>query len=174
MTRTAWSLLLSLLIGLAIIGWQWWSTDRGPYVAERTQAEVVRVADGDTVTVRDITGHEIKVRILGIDTPETVHPSKPDECYGPEASAYAKKTLTGTVVLAYSSTGDTTDRYGRTLAYVELLDGTDYGRRAVELGYARLYDGEKHDRQDRYQRAQKDAMKQEAGLWGQPTTEECN
>jgi micrococcal nuclease len=102
-----------------------------------TSAKVVRVVDGDTIVVDGGTGPQT-VRLLGIDTPETVHPEKPVQCYGPEASAYAKRLLSGrTVRLVYDR--ERVDRYGRWLAYVYLVGR---GRvfvngRMVELGFAR-------------------------------------
>ena len=58
----------------------------------RVHGTVVSVADGDTVTVKFASGQE-KIRLIGVDTPETVHPTKPVGCFGPEASAYTKALL---------------------------------------------------------------------------------
>lgn len=156
------SLILAVLMLLAVI----WSTgDRG--VAERTQATVIKIVDGDTIKVRDITDHQFTVRIIGIDTPETKHPDLPVQCYGPEASAFAADILAGrSVVLAYNPLGDAEDKYGRTLAYVELLDGTDYGLTAIQQGLARERDyDERYDRQHKYLKAQAAAERELAGLW---------
>ena len=75
---------------------------------------VVRVADGDTLTVRFEDGVEERIRLLDVDTPETVHPNRPEECFGAQASAFTK-TLTGQRV-AIEEMGR--DRYDRVLAYV--------------------------------------------------------
>lgn len=74
----------------------------GPVAAAAytTTATVVKVVDGDTVEVRYPDGGEDTVRVLAIDTPETKHPSKPVECGGPEATAFAKDPLSGRVVSA--------------------------------------------------------------------------
>lgn len=112
----------------------------GGHGAPFTAGTVVRVVDGDTIIVRGPGGSMEDIRLIGIDTPETVDPRRPVGCFGPEASAYAKHLLTGRrVVLQYDR--QTHDRYGRFLAYVWLA-----GRRAefvnarlVELGYARAY-----------------------------------
>jgi micrococcal nuclease len=101
---------------------------------------VVRVVDGDTIIVRGPGGRTEDVRLIGIDTPETVDPRRPVGCYGPEASAFAKHLLTGRkVVLRYDR--ETTDRYGRWLAYVWLAGPrvAFVNARLVELGYARAY-----------------------------------
>lgn len=82
------------------------------------------------------------MRLLAVDTPETVHPTKKIEYYGPEASAFTKDMLTGQKVwIEYGKTK--LDRYGRTLAYVWLEDGTLFNLTLIEEGYARVYDGAK-------------------------------
>jgi len=100
---------------------------------------VVRVVDGDTVYVR-AGSRSFDVRLLGIDTPETVDPHRPVGCYGPEASAYTKHLLTARRVrLVYDR--ERRDRYGRWLAYVYLLrDGRPalfVNALLVRAGYAR-------------------------------------
>lgn len=90
-------------------------------IAEQTPPEiypVTKVVDGDTLWV-DINGVNTKIRLIGVNTPETVSPSKPVECYGPEASNYTKSMLDGKYVglEADSSQGDV-DIYGRALRYV--------------------------------------------------------
>jgi micrococcal nuclease len=95
---------------------------------------VEHVVDGDTVIVR-AGGGALRVRLLGIDTPETVDPDRPVGCFGPEASAYTKHLLTGrSVTLVYDR--ELHDRYGRLLAYV-YLRGRFVNASLVEFGYAR-------------------------------------
>src|SRR6056297_3152519 len=81
------------------------------------KAQVVKNVDGDTIKVR-INGNEETIRMIGVDTPETVHPNKPVECYGKEASNFTKALcITGsTVYLTYD--WDPKDKYDRLLAYV--------------------------------------------------------
>ena len=77
---------------------------------------VTRVIDGDTASVR-VDGAERRVRFLGVDTPETVHPNKPVQFYGKEASSFTKESLTGKRVwLEYDVSPQ--DRYNRHLAYI--------------------------------------------------------
>jgi len=85
---------------------------------------VERVIDGDTIVV-SLLGEEERVRLIGVDTPETVAPNRPIGCYGPEASAFTKKQLEGKVVkLTTSAFQRPRDDYGRLLAYVWVdLDG---------------------------------------------------
>ncbi|WP_168226665.1 thermonuclease family protein [Tomitella fengzijianii] len=131
-------------------------------------ATVTRVVDGDTI-LAEAGGTQLRVRILGIDTPETVDPDQPTQCYGPEASAFAHDTLDGkTVTLRTDPAQDTADRYGRALRYVE-LDGTgDYSIAAARGGYAKPY--VYHDNPVRKARqiaaAAADARTAGRGLWG--------
>ncbi len=98
---------------------------------------VVGVVDGDTVVVDMGEGGEQVVRLLGIDTPETVHPERPPECFGAEASARLALLLPpGTAVLLQRDV-EARDRYGRLLAYVERLsDGLGVNASMVERGFA--------------------------------------
>lgn len=79
-------------------------------------AVISRVIDGDTASV-SVDGAERRVRFLGVDTPETVHPNKPVQFYGPQASAFTKGSLTGRRVwLEYDASPQ--DRYNRHLVYI--------------------------------------------------------
>lgn len=108
-------------------------------------ARVVRVVDGDTIHVQPAHGPQLTIRLLGIDTPETVKPGYTIGCGGPAASAHAHTVLDGTTVTVTTDpTQDTLDRYGRTLAYLTLPNGTDYSTTTVRLGYARTYTYDHH------------------------------
>jgi micrococcal nuclease len=101
---------------------------------------VSRVVDGDTVHVTDGRGSRIKVRVLGIDTPETVDPRVPVQCWGPEATQFATTTLLNKkVTLVTDPTQATRDRYDRLLAYVYLPDGANYSVLAARAGAAHSY-----------------------------------
>ena len=103
-------------------------------------ARVERVMDGDTIQVR-FEGNSYTVRLMGVDTPETKHPTKAVEYFGREASAFTKTHLEGkTVALVRDRTGDTTDRYGRWFRYV-YLDGDNFNARLIREGYAHAYQG---------------------------------
>lgn len=96
-------------------------------------ALVTRVVDGDTIEV-DFRGEMLDIRLIGVDTPETVHPSEPVQCYGPQASQFTTSELEGEDVRLEFDI-ERLDRYGRTLAYVwrneelfnELLVAKGYG-----------------------------------------------
>lgn len=80
------------------------------------KAKIVAVSDGDTVTAR-IEGKDYNVRMIGVDTPETVHPSKPVAFYGKEASDFTKNNLTGKTVYLEKDVSER-DKYNRSLRYV--------------------------------------------------------
>lgn len=99
-------------------------------------ATVVRVVDGDTVKVAFAEGKEETVRLLLVDTPETVHPDKDVEPFGPEASAFAKRTLAGQKVGIELDVSER-DRYGRLLAYIWIGDRL-FNEMLLEEGLARV------------------------------------
>ncbi len=97
--------------------------------------QVVRVIDGDTIQVCCVFGDRVKVRYIGVDTPETHHPMRGVEPYGKEAAEANRKLVDGkTVRLEFDV--EQRDRYGRLLAYVYLEDGTFVNAWLVENGYA--------------------------------------
>lgn len=97
---------------------------------------VVEVIDGDTIVV-DLAGEERTVRLLGIDTPETHHPSKPIECHGPEASARLAELLPEGSTVQLTRDVELYDVYGRVLAYVTRLpDGLDVNLTMAAEGHA--------------------------------------
>jgi micrococcal nuclease len=91
-----------------------------PALAQSTQTVTVeRVVDGDTIVVNPAVSGTENVRLLGVDTPETVDPNEPVEPYGPEASAFTKQQLEGErVTLIFDQ--ERTDQYDRVLAYVRI------------------------------------------------------
>jgi micrococcal nuclease len=135
-------------------------------------ATVARVVDGDTIEV-SLNGAVEDVRLIGINTPETVDPSSPVECFGPEASNRAKELLTGaTVYLEADASQDERDRYDRLLRYVWLPDGTLVNLQLVREGYAFEYTyTTPYHYQAEFQRAQGEADTQDVGLWSPAT---CN
>lgn len=132
-------------------------------------ATVTRVVDGDTIVATTEDGDELRVRILGIDTPESVHPDESVECYGPEASEWATSVLDGqTVTLRTDPTQAETDRYDRALRYVALENGTDYSVLAAREGMAEPYvfGGEPVSKADEIDAAAAEAEAEGRGLWG--------
>ena len=99
-------------------------------------ARVIEVIDGDTLVVAFADGSTDTVRLLGINTPETHHPTKPVECYGPEASAFTTRQLAGRVVRLEGDV-ESRDIYGRRLAYV-VVGNRRFNDELLRKGYARL------------------------------------
>lgn len=98
-------------------------------------ARVVRVVDGDTIVVR-LGGEEERVRYIGVDTPESVKPGAPVECFGKRAAAENRRLVEGRRVRLVAD-AEARDRYGRRLAYVyRASDGLFVNRALVERGYA--------------------------------------
>ncbi|MCO1659185.1 thermonuclease family protein [Pseudonocardia humida] len=127
------------------------------------------VVDGDTVHVLDGRGSKIKVRVLGIDTPETRDPRKPVQCWGPEATQFATATLLGQqVTLVTDASQDARDRYGRVLAYLVLADGSNYSVLAASAGVARSYVYNRNPVSEHaaITAAEADARTGGRGLWG--------
>jgi len=141
---------------------------------------VSRVVDGDTIRVRR-AGQERKVRLIGIDSPESVKPDSPVECFGPQASQFASRLLDGQqVVLEFDPSQGDTDRYGRTLAYVwRTLPASDqaagspeatsyalFNLEAIEGGFAReaTY-ADAYAWQRQFRQAEDVARSAGAGMW---------
>lgn len=134
---------------------------------QQNEQTVVDIVDGDTLKVA-YNGKIETVRLIGIDTPETVHPSKPVECFGLEASKKLKELVLGkTVRLEDDLSQDTTDRYGRLLRYVYLTDNTFVNLQMVRDGYAYEYTYKTPYRyQTEFKAAETNARNHALGLWG--------
>ncbi len=112
-----------------------WAEDHADDAEERFRL-VERVIDGDTLVLE---GGE-RVRLIGVDTPETVHPQKPVEYFGKEASKFTRGMVEGKRArLEYEHGVPQKDRYGRTLAYVYLENGMLLNLEIIERGYGHAY-----------------------------------
>lgn len=131
------------------------------------EARVDRVVDGDTfIAVR--AGQRLRVRLIGVDAPESVRPGYPVECWGPEASRVLTRTLpVGSRVRAAYQAGGRQDRYGRELWDVWLADGTFVQARLVRRGAAEAVAyPPQTDHADRLEHVEAGARSRGAGLWG--------
>lgn len=140
------------------------------------QAVIVRAVDGDTAVVR-IDGQEKRVRFLGVDTPETVHPNKPVQFYGKEASNFTKESLNGRRVwLEYDSNPQ--DRYGRHLAYIWLnnpktinestIRESMFNAKLLLGGYAKVMIIRPNKRyESEFRKFQDEARNKMLGVWSQ-------
>jgi micrococcal nuclease len=129
------------------------------------------VVDGDTVDLL-LGGRQERVRLIGVDTPETKHPDKPVECFGPEASAFTAQTLDQHQVWLTYKPDERYDKYGRLLAYLWLdLDGDPevelFNQELVARGYARVYPFFPFEYLDQFRQAEAQALSQGLGLWGE-------
>lgn len=133
---------------------------------------VTKVVDGDTIKV-SINGIEETLRLIGIDTPESVDPRKPVQCFGIEASNRAKELLSGKKVrLEADPTQGERDKYNRLLRYVWMEDGTFFNKKMILDGYAHEYTYNiPYKYQTEFKQAQKIAESNQSGLWS-PNT--CN
>ncbi|MBP1159337.1 thermonuclease family protein [Rhodococcus sp. PvR099] len=172
--RRKWILALGagavLAVGVALAAADRWTATEPVARADPRAMTIEYVYDGDTVRVRDVDG-ELTVRVLGIDTPETVKAGYTVGCWGPESTAYARSTLDGAAVqVTIDPRADAVDDYGRTLAHLTLPDGSDYGTAAVRAGMAKAYAyGRSTGRlTEEIARAESEARASGAGLWGPP------
>ncbi|WP_082486369.1 thermonuclease family protein [Frigoribacterium sp. Leaf186] len=136
--------------------------------AGSVEAVVDRVVDGDTVVVT-VAGERERIRLIGVDTPETVKPDAPVDCFGPEASSFTTSALPegATVWLEADASQGDADRYDRLLRYVWSPDGTMLNERLVAGGYGRedTYD-DAYRYRDRFVAAEASAEASRTGLWG--------
>lgn len=137
---------------------------------------VVKVSDGDTIEV-DLDGKTERVRLIGVDTPETVDPRRPVQCGGKAASDHTKSRLKDQDVRLQSDqgrgqTGDR-DKYHRLLRYVFLADGTDYNEELIREGFGHeyTYQSQRYDYQAEFKAAEIEAKTAQRGLWSPQT---CN
>ena len=148
--------LIILLFGLGLLFWS--------VPAHSESAVVVRVIDGDTITVQ-IAGAIRTIRLIGVDTPETVHPTKKVQPGGPEASAFAKAALDRqTVRLEADPEGDQVDRYDRLLRYV-YLNGENFNAILIREGYATAIRTFPYSRKREFLRLEALARKARRGIW---------
>lgn len=137
-------------------------------------AKVTRVVDGDTIHV-SIDGKDETVRLIGVDTPETHHPSQPVEPYGPEAESFTRSQLDGKTVYLEKDVQER-DKYGRLLAYVWLEKPTEFNDQEVRAkmfnarllldGYAQLLTIPPNVKYvDYFRQYQTEAREGNKGLW---------
>jgi len=134
--------------------------------AQSKTYKVVEVVDGDTIKIL-YDGVKTSVRLIGIDTPETVDPREPVQCFGKEASAKMKSLVDGKEVgIMFDSTQGTKDKYGRLLLYI-WVDNIFVNELMIKEGYAYEYTySTPYQYQTQFKEAQRLAESSESGLWG--------
>lgn len=157
---------LSLLVlGLSLI--IWYSQTNQTIIESRQPGlySISKFVDGDTIEV-NMNGHQERVRFIGVDTPETHKPNTPVQCYGPEASAFTKKTIGSHAVrLEADRLSTNRDRYNRLLRYVYLPDGTLVNEKLIIEGYGFYYPYFPFTKSDKFAQDSQIAMTNKKGLW---------
>ena len=163
--------LLAALVLLASALYSW-HRDGLPKFGDAGGGNVVKVVDGDTIKVR-VGGAVETVRMLGINTPETVDPRRPVQCFGKEASKRMHELLDGATVTLEAAAGrEDRDPYGRLLRYVRTASGEDANLLMLQGGFAYAYNvGSPHPRTAEYKDAERAAKAAGRGLWSPKT---CN
>lgn len=139
-----------------------------PDFAQLDQARVRRVVDGDTV-ILVLDGRDVRCRLIGVDTPETVHPHKPVEAYGRAASRFTTNLLKGERVwVELDETTGRQDRYGRLLAYLwRMPDGLMVNAEIVRQGYGHAYTRFPFERLELFRAYERRARRIGKGLWAE-------
>lgn len=159
------SALLLVLAALVLLRpWETWEELWRDEPPQSATAYVTRVVDGDTIEVR-LDGEEEDVRYIGVDTPETVKPDNPVECFGPQASSFNHHLVEHRRVrLVFGE--ERRDVYGRLLAYV-YLDGRFVNAELARRGLARTLTIPPNDRfAGHFKRLEIAAARAGRGLWG--------
>lgn len=135
-------------------------------IKDQSLYTVTKVYDGDTIEV-DMLGNKEKIRMIGVNTPETHDPRKPVECYGQAASDFTKQQLEGKRVrLQADPINQNRDRYNRLLRYVYLPDGTLYNAELIRQGYGFALTAFPFTKARDFQELEKTAKTANIGLWG--------
>ena len=114
-----------------------------------------------------MNGTQEKIRLIGVDTPETHKPNTPVQCYGPAAAAYTKNAIGSQPIrLEADPESSNRDRYGRLLRYVVLADGTNFDEQLIRNGYGFYYPYFPFTKSASFNDAQAAAMNEHKGLWG--------
>jgi micrococcal nuclease len=163
-SRSRRKILSALLVALALGAAAYLKRQAG--APERTvrplsqQRFCVRVIDGDTI---ELDGGE-RVRLIGVDTPETVDPRRPVQYFGHEASAFTRRMAEGKDV-RMEQDRDRRDQYGRTLAYVYLPDGTFLNAEIIRQGYGHAYTRFPFRYERQFVALEREARENGRGLW---------
>jgi micrococcal nuclease len=165
--RHGWAGLVLLVVTLLVAYVQ--QNDGAKQAVIQNQPGLYSVAhfvDGDTIAV-NMNGRVEKVRLVGVDTPETHKPNTPVQCYGPAAAAYTKNTIGSQKVRLVSDSKSTDrDRYDRLLRYIYLSDGHLLNEELIKGGYGFYYPYFPFSKSTEFAAAQSAARAAHRGLWG--------
>jgi micrococcal nuclease len=165
----SWGAVIIFVISLLLFAHQEGLFDNaGRTVVENNPGmyRVTQFVDGDTIAV-DMNGKTEKVRMIGIDTPETHKPNTPVQCYGPAASAFTKNTIGNKKVrLEADGLNSNRDRYERLLRYVYLPDNTLLNEKIIREGFGFYYPYFPFTKSAAFEKAQTAAQTDKKGIWG--------
>jgi endonuclease YncB( thermonuclease family) len=136
---------------------------------------VLEVIDGDTLDIDIPDGEhpDTRIRLMGVDTPETRHPTVALMYYGPEAAAFTTRLALGKkVTVLLDTVGDQRDRYGRLLAYLQLPDEKILNAEIIRNGYGYAYLSYPHSEFSAYKVLMQQAIDNQAGLWKHATRQQ--
>lgn len=163
-------LIIRTVIALVIIGFGF-TLEKSSSLKQATTNlspgtyDIVTFNDGDTITV-DMEGREERIRMIGVDTPETQDPRKAVQCFGKAASQFTKDLIGNQPVrLEADATSGNRDRYNRLLRYVYLPDGRLVQAEIIKAGYGFAYTSFPFDKLEDFRQYQKDAREANRGLW---------
>ena len=159
--------IIAALVGADRLGWLGQPPQADPARYHEKTFRVVNVVDGDTLDIDVPDGDHVRtrIRLQGVDTPETVKPNHPVEPFGPEASTFTRRATLDKSCRIEVIANQTRDKFGRLLAYVYLPDGTMLNEVLIQngLGYADpRFD---HPHKIRFAQAMKAARAAGVGLW---------
>ena len=127
--------------------------------------QVVEFADGDTISV-DMSGKTERIRLIGVDTPETHDPRKAVQCFGQAAADFTKKLIGDQPVrLAADELSTNRDRYNRLLRYAYLPNGQLVQEEVIKQGYGFAYTSFPFTKADKFKQLEAEAREQGRGLW---------
>ncbi len=135
---------------------------------------VLKIVDGDTIDidVPDDKYNHTRIRLWGIDTPETKNPKTGVMYFGPEAADFTTKSALGRQVTVYLEEHRTRDKYGRLLAYIKLPDGGFLNEALLSEGLAYADTRFRHSFYHKYKQLEAAARRQKKGLWPKVTPEQ--
>jgi len=174
--------LLAVWFDHSQLGHRWWRQAKSGQPTSSNDLEkyhaktftVINVVDGDTLDIDIADGKydHTRVRLWGIDTPETKNPKTGVMYFGPEASEFTKKLALGKPVTVYLDETRTRDKYDRLLAYVKLPEGGFLNEVLLTEGFAYSDLRFKHDFYNKYKQLEAGARSRKKGLWEKVTPEQ--
>jgi micrococcal nuclease len=190
MSRARRSFLFALcVLAVSFFVWLDHNYQRQPHSTPQTTAEIVsddiekynaktfaviHVVDGDTLDINISDGryNRTRIRLWGVDTPETKKPNSPVMYFGPEASDFATKIALDKNVTVYLDEKHTRDKYARLLAYIQLPDGRYLNELLLSDGFAYADLRFKHSFYNKYVQLEASARSNKKGLWAGVTREQ--